>query len=163
MDLYLFQKINNFAGQWFFVDNLEIFFAKYLIYILAISALLIFWKKWKAIFLAFLSVIFAGFLVEFIRWLWFHPRPFVNHAVNLLIHENPSSSSFPSGHATISFVISAIVYSYNKKAGLGFFIASFLISISRVFVGVHWPSDVLVGALIGIFAGWLVVKISKKF
>ena len=85
-----------------------------------------------------------------------------NH-INLLFSYNPAEPSFPSGHAAFYFAIATIVYFYNKKAGLGFFLASFLISISRVFVGIHWPADIMAGALVGIFSGWLIIKIAKKF
>jgi undecaprenyl-diphosphatase len=83
------------------------------------------------------------------------------------------SSSFPSGHAAFFFALSTVLLLYNKKfyprpkfwwgAGLFFFLASFLISIARVFVGIHWPSDILAGAAIGIFSGWLIILFSRKF
>ena len=79
----------------------------------------------------------------------------------LLSHE--ATSSFPSGHAAFYFALSTIIYFYNKKAGLLFLFASFLISISRVFVGIHWPFDIFAGAIVGIFSGWIILKISKKF
>ena len=46
----------------------------------------------------------------------------------------------------------------NKKAGIFFFLASFLIGLARVFSGIHWPSDILVGALVGILSAYLLRK-----
>lgn len=166
MDYFLFQQINNLAGDYIFLDTLAIFFAKYFGYILMALVILVpfFYKKvgWKIIFQSFLATILARFgIVELIRFLWEHPRPFVENNVNLLL-EHSATSSFPSGHAAFFFALSAVVYFYNKKTGLFFFMASFLISIARVFSGVHWPSDIIAGALIGIFSGWLVMKIFKK-
>jgi len=162
-DSLIFQQINNLAGQWTCLDAFCIFFAKYFEYILIGSMFLFLWKKWRGIFLAVLAAILARFgVVELIRFFWARPRPFIENNVNLLINE-VSGPAFPSGHATFYFALSFVVYKYNKKAGILFFVASFLISISRVFVGVHWPSDILAGAVIGVFAGWLITKLFKRF
>lgn len=161
IDLLIFQQINNLAGQWTYLDALCIFFAKYFEYILVASMVLFLWKRWRGIFLAVLAAILARFgIVELIRFFWARPRPFIENNVNLLIGE-VSKSAFPSGHATFYFALSFVVYKYNKKAGILFFIASSFISVSRVFVGVHWPSDILAGAVIGIFVGWLITKFFK--
>lgn len=162
MDVFLFQKINGLAGKWVCLDATGIFFAKYSGYILGGLILLLFFKNWKVIFQAFFAAIIARFgIVEIIRWLWERPRPFVENNVNLLL-EHSGSASFPSGHAAFFLALSTAVYFYNKKAGIGFFIASFLISLSRVFVGVHWPSDILAGALVGIFSGWIIPLSFRK-
>ena len=166
MDLYLFNLINQFALKWLWLDTLGIFFADYFEYVLVGCLFLFlavaFRKYLKMVIQAFLSAVLARFvIVNFIRWIWQRPRPFMDNHVNLLLTHN--SSSFPSGHAAFFFALSTIVYLYNKKAGILFFIASFLICLARVFVGIHWPSDVLAGAIVGVFSGWLVYKISKKF
>lgn len=167
MDLLLFQKVNQFASRWLCLDTLAIFFAKYFEYVL-ILCLLFFLirnlkKYWPMILQAFLAAILARFvIVEIIRYFLPKSRPFVENHVNLLIPYNQYESSFPSGHAAFYFALSTVVYSYNKKAGSLFFLASFLIVLSRVFVGIHWPSDIIVGALIGIFSGWLIIILSRK-
>jgi undecaprenyl-diphosphatase len=167
IDLLIFEKINKFAGKWRLLDALGIFFAEYLGYILILILILFlikdYKKYWKMVLESFSAAILArlGF-AEIIRFFWHRSRPFVEHQVSLIL-KHDTSPSFPSGHASFYFAISTIVYSYNKKVGLIFFLASFLISISRVFCGIHWPSDVLGGALIGIFSGWLILKLTKKF
>ena len=163
MDYFLFQKINGLAGQWAYLDAAGIFFAKYLGYILAGAVILLFYRKWKIILQAIFAAVLARLvIVEVIRWLWERPRPFVENNINLLL-DHSDSSSFPSGHAAFFFALSFVAYKYNKKAGIVFFFTSFLISISRVFAGVHWPSDILAGALVGIFSGWIVVNLMKRF
>jgi len=108
-----------------------------------------------------ISAVLARFvIVELIRWVWQRPRPFVQNNVNLLLTHN--ASAFPSGHAAFFFAVSTIVYFYNKKAGILFFIASFLICLARVFSGIHWPLDILAGAIVGVLSGWVVHKILKK-
>lgn len=163
MDQYLFQLINGLAGKSAYLDKLGVFCGEYLGYVLMAIVLVIFWKKWREVISTFLAGILARFgIVELIRLFWEKPRPFIENSVNLLVnHED--TGSFPSGHAAFYFALAAVVYSYNKKIGIWFFVAAFLISLSRIFIGVHWPSDVLAGAIVGIFSGWLVLRISKRF
>ena len=58
--------------------------------------------------------------------------------------------------------IATVIFCYNKKAGILFFAGSFLISISRIFVGLHWLSDVLGGFLIGIISGLIITFLFPK-
>jgi len=161
MDLYFFEQINQLALKWLWLDVLAVFFAEYFEYVLIFSLFLFliirFKKYWRMVFQSIISAVLARFVVvELIRWLWQRPRPFIHNHVNLLITHN--SVAFPSGHAAFFFAMSIIVYFYNKKAGLLFFLASFLIC-----VGIHWPLDILAGALVGIFSGWLIHKIWPMF
>jgi undecaprenyl-diphosphatase len=167
LDLFIFHQINQFVFKQLWLDTLAIFFAQYLGHILIFCLFLFLLKNlkkyWPMIIQAFLSAILARFLiVEIIRYFLPRPRPFLEIPVNLLF-EPLNQSSFPSGHAAFYFALSAVIFLYNKKAGLLFFLASFLIVISRVFVGIHWPSDILVGAAIGIFSGWIAILFLRKF
>lgn len=167
VDIVLFQYINNFAGRYLWLDAVGIFFAKYAEYVLVGSLatfLVINTKKyWPMVWQGSVSAIFSRFVItEIIRWLWLRPRPFIENEVNLLI-EKVNEASFPSGHAAFYFALSTVVFFYNKKTGLLFFLASLLITIYRVFVGVHWPSDILAGALIGMFSGVGVFFLSRRF
>lgn len=169
MDYYLFELINNLAGKYILTDWLGIFLASYLQYVVGLG-LLVFWfwgknreerikKLYQAIVAVAAIVLSRLVLTEIIRWLWFRPRPFVDHAVNsLLAHEN--TGSFPSGHAAVFFALAGAVYFWGeKRAGWWLFGSAALISLARVYVGVHYPSDILAGAVVGIFSGWLAVKI----
>ncbi|MDI6591636.1 MAG: phosphatase PAP2 family protein [Patescibacteria group bacterium] len=167
LDYILFEKINQFAGTWLWLDTLGIFFAKYFGYILIFFIFLFLLKDrkkyWPMVIIAFSSAILAKFVItEFIRFLWNRPRPFVENQTNLLL-DQINAAAFPSGHAAFFFALSLAIYFYNKKAGIIFLIASFLISISRVFCGIHWPTDILAGALVGIFSGWLINSQVMKF
>lgn len=163
LDVAIFEQINNLAGQCAFLDAVGVFFASYLQYILAAFALIIFRKKIRVLFEIFTAVALARLgVVELIHLFWSRSRPFVENNVNLLIgHEK--TGSFPSGHATLFFALSTVIYLHNKKAGIIFFIASLFISLARIFAGVHWPTDILGGAVLGAICGWLVVKFFKRF
>ena len=160
IDLYLFNFINQFAGKWAWLDYFGIFCADYLgyflLFALAVLLLLNLKKYWKMVAEALVVAGFSRFvLAEIIRLIWFRPRPFISKSFVPLIAQSADEASFPSGHATFFFAMSTIVYFYNKKLGIIFFIASFFIAIARVFVGVHWPSDILAGAVLGILTGYI--------
>lgn len=165
-DYIWFEKINQWAGVWSQLDQIAIFFAKYLGYILVVSLVLFLFqnrKYWSMLVLALTSALVARWgMVELIRFIWPRSRPFVENKVNLLL-ERVDQYAFPSGHAAFFFALSTIIFLYNKKAGLGFFLASFLICIFRVFSGVHWPSDILAGATVGIFSGLVVTELFKRW
>lgn len=168
LDYYLFHLINQFAGKNICFDSAVIFFAEYFQYIVVFCPLIFlfinFKKYLKMVLRAIAAAVFARFvIVEIIRYFLPRVRPFVENSINLLVAHNPREFSFPSGHAAFFFALSTVIYFYNKKAGILFFISAFLISISRVFVGVHWPSDILVGVVVGVFSGWLIVRLTEKF
>ncbi|MDE5910364.1 MAG: phosphatase PAP2 family protein [Lachnospiraceae bacterium] len=83
------------------------------------------------------------------------------------IIKKPSEFSFPSGHAASSFASACILYrKLPKKFGIPILILAILISFSRLYVGVHYPTDVLAGAVTGIICSclgeWLVNQIQKR-
>jgi undecaprenyl-diphosphatase len=89
----------------------------------------------------------------------FRPRPFVylppDQVHRLLAHAN--DSSFPSDHAAGSFAIATAFFYAGRKAGWWAVLLAALIAVARVFTGLHWPTDVLAGAAVGILAGLVVL------
>jgi len=161
-----FQAINQYAFKWLWLDILGVFLANYLVYLIVIFLLLFllrFKKYWKMVLKALTNAVFARFvIVEIIRWIYPRRRPFITENINLLVNK-VNQFAFPSGHAAFSFGLATIIYFYNKELGVLFFILAFLVSLARIFVGIHWPLDILAGALVGIFCGWLIQKIAKKY
>lgn len=166
-DVYLFNLLNQQAGKSVCLDSFAIFFAQYLGYFL-IAVLVLFLLKnskryWPMVGKALAAAVLSRLIItEIIRFFWERPRPFIENQVNLILgHE--ATGSFPSGHSAFFFAISFVIYSYNKKAGILFFVASFLISLARIFAGVHWPADVMGGILVGILSGWIILLLSRRF
>ena len=89
-------------------------------------------------------------------------RPFtVNTAVELLLPP-PTDFSFPSGHTYASFASASAIFRNNRKIGIPALILASLIAFSRLYLYVHYPTDVLFGILFGILAGWIGNLISNR-
>lgn len=170
----LFYLIYNFGKNNILLIDLGIFLAKYLLYILIfILFYFILFSKFDFNFknlkyariILFIELILAvlisrGIIGEFIKFFWPVQRPFDYLSIKSFISE--SGPGMPSGHTTFLFAISMIVFFWNKKWGIIYFILSFINGLFRIFVGVHWPFDIFGGILIGIFCSILVHHFFKK-
>jgi len=74
-----------------------------------------------------------------------------------------TDASFFSGHAFCSFLVAYVVGKYYPKTFWPLMVLASLISFSRVYLAAHWPSDVIVGAGLGLLAGWAIILIDKKY
>ncbi len=123
-------------------------------------------KKWKEPLMLFLSLVFTGIFVEGLKELYKIPRP----TISQLVHE--SSYSFPSGHSVGAFALYGMIIYFLWRSNLpkavsrtlsvilGLFILSIL--YDRLYVGVHWPLDVIGGASIGLSCIFLAVGIVQN-
>lgn len=168
MDTKIFEWIHNWTGQYKILDLLGIFLAEYLPYILIIIfvILVLLEKDWRKrlyqLFLGALSVLLArGIIVEIIRYFYQSPRPYIALVFKPLI-DLEFSNSFPSGHASVFFALAMTVFLFNKKWSYYFFAGAILIGLARVYVGVHWPTDILGGIVVGILSALFVWKIIPK-
>lgn len=143
-----------------------------------ITAILLLIPKFRKIGLMSATALILSLLINNI-WLknWIaRTRPYEVIEGLKLITKIPSDYSFPSGH-TSSSLCAAVVYwkcsrEYKKSGNAAFYfptaaawvlmVLAILISLSRLYVGVHYPTDVLGGAITGILIGWFVVAFYKK-
>lgn len=137
---------------------------KGIIWIIISVMLLIRQDTRKAGFLSLISLAFSYILVNlFLKNYVARIRPydFLNE-VELLI-ERQRDFSFPSGHASSSFATAVILFQcLKKRTGILALVLASMISFSRLYFGVHYPTDVIIGIIIGIIVALLVYKISKK-
>lgn len=165
LDLKIFQLINQFAGKWHLIDTLMIAIAKFGPLLFAIPLLYLWFKEGnedkRVAILSVISLAAALLINQIIGHIYFRPRPFVFHDVNLLLPKSPDPS-FPSDHATFSFAIASLVWLWDKRIGILTVALGFLVALSRVFVGTHYPFDVLGGTLIGSIFGLVVWKLGPK-
>lgn len=84
------------------------------------------------------------------------PRPFVTFTDIRILIPTPSEFSFPSGHTSSSFAAAAVFYRFlPKKLGIPAVVLAGLIGFSRLYVGVHYPTDVIAGVLMGILLSYM--------
>lgn len=81
--------------------------------------------------------------------------------VNLLIAK-PMSYSFPSGHTVSSYAVAGVLSVYFPQQKLLFMIIAFLIALSRIYLYVHYPTDVIGGIIIGILCSKLIFVIIQE-
>lgn len=164
LDVTLFMFLHGLAGYSSITDQLVVFLASTFPYllILAFVGLVVASaypkrEKLEILLVTAASSLIARFgAVELIRFFYHRPRPFITFNFHPLVPE--SSWSFPSGHATFFFGMAMAIYLYNRKWGIWFFVAATFISLCRVIVGVHYPSDIIGGALIGCLVAFFVDK-----
>ena len=83
----------------------------------------------------------------------------INTAVQLLI-ARPDDFSFPSGHTGASFAAAAALYASRNRLWIPALILAVLIAFSRLYLYVHYPTDIFAGAVIGIMTGWVGAKLT---
>lgn len=90
------------------------------------------------------------------------PRPYTYFPEMTLLIAPLADFSFPSGHTFASFASATALFLYHKKAGIAAYILAAIIAFTRLYLYVHFPSDVIAGMLLGIFSGWLAYQIVQS-
>lgn len=122
---------------------------------------LLFFPKTRRIGLLLLIALFFAHLIGsvLLKNLFARPRPCVTFPDIPLLIPRPSGFSFPSGHASSSFAGAAVLFfAAGKKMGIPALAAASLIAFSRVYLFVHYPTDILAGAFLGLLTGWFWVR-----
>ncbi len=151
------------------ISSIILFFARWFPWIVIGGSLIFFAFEYKHHIKRIFTEVFITTSTVFVAWgisaiiknITHVSRPFVTKGTvnNFYVDAN---ASFPSGHATVFFALATAIYLYNKKVGIVFFIAAVIISIARVLAEVHYPVDVIVGAVIGILVALSVNSIFSR-
>ena len=165
-------KLYDMAGG-FFTPFFEVisFFGKGGICLIFLSLALVFFKKTRRFGTAMCIGLAIGALITncCLKIVIARPRPYVDqngilYQLWLLVGQNvESDKSFPSGHTTAAFATMVPVFLVgNKKVSWTALIFAFLMGVSRIYLVVHYPSDVLGGLIVGTIAGILGTLLSQK-
>lgn len=147
------------------VANVALLFSYHLIFAvivaLAVWAVLFAPRKIYSLALIFVSGGGAWVIASVLKRIFVIERPYLTLENILPIIQVPSFS-FPSGHAASMAGLAVAVYALNPKWGALLFIMAFLTGVSRIVLGVHYPSDVVAGWILGAGVGALVVFLFNK-
>jgi undecaprenyl-diphosphatase len=160
VDYYLLRELNHFsaAHDWFedalgrYVSLAAVLFAAVLV-----IGLLLGGTARRAALSGTVSLGLALAVAHVVSGLVDRPRPFVAHphAVHLFAAHAPDAS-FPSDHATAAFAIAMAVWLRDRRWGTALLVLAALLALGRVALGLHYPADVVAGALLGIVSALLV-------
>lgn len=141
---------------------LAIFFAKYVIYLLIAASILFLLKQKRStqkeiLIFALISLPLSLLIAKILGHFYYNPRPFVaGHFTPLISHA--ANNGFPSDHALFAFTISAIVFCFNKKWGVFLGALGLLVSLGRIYVGIHSAIDILGSFVISVSVYFIVWK-----
>ncbi|MEK5173934.1 undecaprenyl-diphosphatase [Heyndrickxia sp. FSL W8-0496] len=162
MNYNIFKSINQFAGYHPFLDGLMAGVSKYALMVYAIVLLLIWFfgkdhYKKTVVYATITGVL--GLMINFIiGHIYSEPRPFVTHKVHLLL-DHAADSSFPSDHATGAFSLALAVLFVHRKIGVSMLLFAILTGFSRIYVGHHYPFDILGSFIVSLAISLIVFKL----
>ncbi|GMA97260.1 hypothetical protein PIPA1_00600 [Pelosinus sp. IPA-1] len=105
---------------------------------------------------AFFAAMLAMGMNQLISHIWYRNRPYLDQPVNRLL-QGAQDASFPSDHAAGAFSIAGSLF--GRTAGSNLLMAfAILVALSRVYVGLHYPSDILGGMTTGLVSSWLIER-----
>ena len=168
-DEAVFLWLNGLVGELPFFDRIvELVVSDYLVPVSLALALVGMWfaggdklarqRHQVGVFVALSAMALSSLAVFTINAAYFRPRPFVDHEVTRLFYP-PTDSSFPSNPAAAAFAIAVAVWAVNRRLGSLLLTAAALYGFARVYAGVHYPLDIVSGALIAIVVTFLTFKI----
>lgn len=164
----IFRAINDLGKQYSFLNSAMVFLAEYMVYILGLI-IIAYWftgsrKSRMMVIQAMVAFVIAEVIGKIAGEFHLNYQPFaVLPHVNKLV-DHTVDNSFPSDHTIFFFSICFSFWLVRNKTRWLWLILAFCVAISRIWVGVHYPFDVAIGALIGcvsaVFSYWLVPKLS---
>jgi undecaprenyl-diphosphatase len=167
MDVYLFNLVNHGMQNDFF-DVLMPAVSKYRNWIpvgVLLFGYLIYRDGHRGLLLFFLAAVcvtLSDFISAHLLKVYFaRPRPCITLPDVHLLAGCTHSGSFPSSHAANSFAIASVLGFYDKNFWYVGIPAAVLVMVSRLYLGVHYPSDVAFGAVIGVPIGYAAVRLSR--
>jgi undecaprenyl-diphosphatase len=115
-------------------------------------------NRWPGVYQVILAIGLASLLTDVVvKPLVGRHRPYIDRTDVVLLAHRPSDPSFPSSHAANSFAGAYALARVFPEFRAAFWTLAILVAISRVYVGVHYPLDVVAGAVFGLFAAAVVV------
>ncbi len=147
------------------IHTMAVVFARWVFWLLLLGLMVVVLWRREPIYVYELMKVLAlsgilGIATNLILGKFFvRKRPFETHKLHSLISTHWLGGSFPSDHAMFSFAIATPLWIYDPITGAWAMLVAALIALSRVAVGVHYLSDVIVGSAVGISMAYLAFAI----
>lgn len=161
-DYHLLKVINDMANNESILGKLLVGAANWGDYFFFFSLLLMLIINRKMAVYSIISVGVTVIVSRGISLFYFRDRPFVVHDINLLL-PHVESNSFPSDHASAAFAIAIMFLMFSKRIGIPYIGFAAIVSYSRIWVGKHYPTDVIAGALLGILISVALYRFLDKY
>lgn len=170
LDESILQFINH-AGEWPSLDFVFVAFTVMGMLAVTLLAAPLIWARGKKdqAFDLVVSVLIVSLVVEILKVIVSRDRPFVAldgtvHTISYYGLAEASGPSFPSGHAARIFAAATTAVIGVRLPGkiVGFSLAS-MVALSRVYLGLHWPSDILAGAVLGVVFALIIALLGKRW
>lgn len=120
------------------------------------------WRRWGVLIVTAASVAIADLVATILKSAIDVERPSSRYALPKTLVHAPHDHSFPSGHASTSFAGATILAAYAPRLWPAWLLLAVAIAFSRVYVGVHYPLDVVAGAAIGVATALLLLAASRR-
>ncbi len=123
-----------------------------------------FWMKneKKMALLLTVSIVVGALFTYPLKFLIGRERPYEAIASTRLLTPAEADPSFPSGHAEMSFLAATVVSKFHPEYAKYLYAFSFIVVLSRVYVGVHFPGDVVAGMILGIIIGKVMIMVAQR-
>lgn len=112
-------------------------------------------------FMMFFALALAHIISQILKPVIGRPRPFIRFPGRPLLIHTPGGYSCPSGHSATSFAAATVLFLYDRRLGFVVYCIAFLIAFSRIFVFVHYPSDTILGALLGVLCAIFILYLYR--
>jgi undecaprenyl-diphosphatase len=133
-----------------------------LIWIFAAAVAAVAWRRPDVLWLTAASVAAADLVALALKTAIGRPRPYVRFPDQEPLLRTAFDYSLPSGHAATSFAAATVLVRFAPRLAPALFPLAAAIAWSRVYVGVHYPSDILLGALLGVAVGLAVAAAAPR-
>lgn len=168
----MFTGLHSYSAQWSWLGTVSVFFSFFVMYgiiiLVALLPFLFFLKETQIkrklyflrIWLLYVGVLSSTYLIGVVlKFLTAVPRPYEAIATLEPLMHAGVGNSFPSLHSAIAVAIASVTAVWSRRLSLLLWVIAVFIMCSRIIVGVHYPLDVVCGALLG----WAVALVGKNF
>ncbi|MFS0901763.1 undecaprenyl-diphosphatase [Priestia aryabhattai] len=165
MDYKMFRTINQLAGRYSTIDMLMILISKKVRYVFMFVLIFMWFRNYsqkKVTIYAVTSSAFTLFINKLIKCFYFKPRPFIKRRVGILI-PSKMDSSFLSKHTLLTFAVSTSIFLHERVIGSVMWGLALLTGFSKIWVGHHYPSDIIRSAFIGSVTSITIDKNARFF